>query len=116
MGERWIYYLARKGEFERSREGDFYLGSAEDRADGFIHFSTARQVRGSAAKHRKGEPDLMLLEIDAERLGAALRWEPARGGELFPHLYGRMPLAAIRRTASLALAGDAHEFPDWVES
>src|SRR5690349_14372437 len=101
MGERWVYYLARKGEFEQAREGDRYLGSAEDRADGFIHFSTASQVRGSAAKHRKGETDLLLLEVDADRLGAGLRWEKARGGELFPHLYAALPLDAIRRTAPL---------------
>jgi len=114
MGERWVYYLARKAEFEAAREGEFYLGSAEDRADGFIHFSTADQVRGSAAKHRQGARDLLLLEVDAERLGPDLRWEAARGGQMFPHLYGRLPLAAIRRTTPLPLAGDGHLFPDWV--
>jgi uncharacterized protein (DUF952 family) len=114
MSERWVYYLARKAEFERAREGDFYLGSAEDRADGFIHFSTAGQVRASAAKHRQGERDLVLLEVDGERLGPALRWEEARGGQFFPHLYGRLPLAAVRRTAPLPLEGGAHCFPDWV--
>jgi uncharacterized protein (DUF952 family) len=114
MSERWVYYLARKAEFERAREGDFYLGSAEDRADGFIHFSTAGQVRASAAKHRQGERDLVLLEVDGERLGPALRWEEARGGQLFPHLYGRLPLAAVRRTAPLPLEDGAHCFPEWV--
>jgi uncharacterized protein (DUF952 family) len=114
MSERWVYYLARKAEFERAREDGFYLGSAEDRADGFIHFSTASQVRASAAKHRRGERDLLLLEVDAEGLGAELRWEAARGGQLFPHLYGRLPLAAVTRAAPLPLEAGAHEFPDWV--
>ena len=114
MGERWVYYLARKREFAAARAGESYLGSAEDRADGFIHFSTASQVRDSARKHRKGEPDLLLLEVDAERLGPALRWEPARGGEMFPHLYGPLPLAAVCRSAPLPLAGGEHSFPDWV--
>jgi len=114
MSERWIYYLARKSEFEQARDGAFYLGSAEDRADGFIHFSTAAQLRASAAKHRKGEPDLLLLEVDAERLGPGLRWEEARGGEMFPHLYGKLPLAAVRRSVALPLAGAEHSFPDWV--
>ena len=114
MSERWVYYLARKTEFERAREGDAYLGSAEDRADGFIHFSTASQVRASAAKHRQGEPDLLLLEVDAARLGPELRWEEARGGEMFPHLYGALPLAAINRCVPLPLANGAHCFPDWV--
>jgi uncharacterized protein (DUF952 family) len=115
MTERWVYYLARRGEFEQAREGDFYLGSREDRADGFLHFSTAAQLRESARRHRAGETDLLLLEVDAETLGAGLRWEAARGGQLFPHLYGKLPLTAVRRTAKLPLdPGGAHHFPDWV--
>jgi uncharacterized protein (DUF952 family) len=115
MTEPLLYYLARKDEFAAARDGAFYLGSAEDRADGFIHFSTADQVRESARRHRAGERDLLLLEVDGTALGPALRWEAARGGQMFPHLYGRLPLSAIRRTAPLPLgAGGEHAFPDWV--
>jgi uncharacterized protein (DUF952 family) len=114
MTENLVYYLARRGEFEQAREGDFYLGSREDRADGFIHFSTASQVRESARRHRAGETDLLLLEVDAASLGAELRWEAARGGQLFPHLHGKLPLDAVRRTVALPLTGDRHQFPEWV--
>ena len=72
---------------EAERAGSF-RGSAVDLRDGFIHFSSAAQVAETAAKHFAGQHDLVLLRVDAARLGAALKWEPSRGGALFPHLYG----------------------------
>ena len=112
MSGRLIYHLARQADFERAAASAHYAGAREDTADGFMHFSTGGQVAESAARHRSGEPDLVLLAVDPERLGAALRWEPARGGELFPHLYGPLPLAAVVWAKPLPLGADGrHSFP-----
>jgi uncharacterized protein (DUF952 family) len=96
---------------EAERDGVF-RGSEHDRRDGFIHFSTAAQVAGTAAKHFAGQDDLMLVFVDAARLGAALKWEPSRGGDLFPHLYGPLDVAAAIRVEPLPLGDDGrHRFP-----
>ena len=93
------------------REGVF-RGSEVDLRDGFIHFSSAEQAPETAAKHFAGERDLMLLHIDAARLGSRMKWEPSRGGALFPHLYGELKLAAVIRVDPLPLAADGrHRFP-----
>jgi uncharacterized protein (DUF952 family) len=86
-------------------------GAPVDLADGFIHFSTAAQLRDTAAKHFAGERDLLLVTVEAERLGDALKWEPSRGGDLFPHLYGPLQLADVLRIDALPLGDDAtHDF------
>jgi uncharacterized protein (DUF952 family) len=83
-----------------------------DRRDGFIHFSTATQVVETASKHFVGQSDLLLLSIDATRLGDQLKWEPSRGGALFPHLYGDLDVAAVTRVEPLPLGPDGrHVFP-----
>jgi len=88
-----------------------FLGAEIDRQDGFIHFSTASQAPETAAKWFAGRGDLMLVAVDAEALGRELRWEPSRGGALFPHLYGALPLALIAWARPLPLAADGrHEF------
>ena len=97
---------------EAERAGAFE-GAPVDRADGFIHFSTGAQVGETAAKHFAGEGDLFLIAVDAEALGEALRWEPSRGGALFPHLHGPLPLSAVTWVKPLPLGPDgAHRFPD----
>lgn len=107
-----IYHLARGAAWRAAREGGVYRGTPEDRADGFMHFSTAGQVAESAAKHRAGETDLILLGVDPKALGAALKWEPSRGGRLFPHLYGDLPVAHVAREEALTLGADGrHRFP-----
>lgn len=89
-----------------------YAGTAEDRRDGFIHFSTAAQIAQSARRHRAGQAGLVLVEVEAARLGARLRWEPSRGGELFPHLYGTLLPAEAASVAPLPLDPDgSHIFP-----
>jgi len=109
---RRIYHLAFAAEWRAAQSAGLYHGTAADRADGFIHFSTAEQVAESAAKHRAGHTDIVLVEADASALGAALEWEPARGGRLFPHLYGALPLSAVTRTWPLPLGPDGrHVFP-----
>ena len=72
-----------------------YRGSAADERDGFIHFSTAEQLAKTAEKHFAKQTGLVLVAVDGETLGAHLKWEPSRGGDLFPHLYESLPLAAV---------------------
>lgn len=89
-----------------------YEGSADDKRDGFIHFSTVAQLDGTLAKHFAGRADLMLIAVEAGALGDALKWEPSRGGDLFPHLYGPMPVAAVSWTRPLPLdAAGRHRLP-----
>lgn len=107
-----IFHMCRAEEWEAARNAGAYPGSSQDRADGFIHFSTAGQLPVSAAKHRAGQTGLLLLTVDATALGAALKWEPSRGGQLFPHLYGALPVGAAVRVDPLPLGPDGlHVFP-----
>ncbi|WP_420346421.1 DUF952 domain-containing protein [Pelagibius sp.] len=116
MQDKVIFHICRKDEWAEAQASGRYAGSSQDRADGFIHFSTAAQVETSAAKHRAGQDGLVLLAVDAEALGPALKWEPSRGGALFPHLYGPLPLPAVRRVDDLPLGSDGrHRFPPLVD-
>lgn len=90
-----------------------FEGAPVDHADGYIHFSTAAQARETAAKHFAGQTDLLLVAVDADRLGPALRYEPSRGGDLFPHLYAPLDLKAVRWIAPLPWQdGIGHRFPE----
>jgi uncharacterized protein (DUF952 family) len=86
-----IYKLVPRALWESALGSGSFDGSAADLADGFIHFSTASQLPGTAAKHFQGVKDLLVVAVDAATLGEALKWEPSRGGDLFPHLYGTLP-------------------------
>ena len=111
----FIYTLVRDADWRAAEALGFYQGSADDLRDGFLHFSTAAQLRTSAAKHRAGIADLLMVEVAVAALGKALKWEAAHGGSrsgLFPHLYGVLPLAAVQRVVALPLVADgAHQFP-----
>jgi uncharacterized protein (DUF952 family) len=97
---------------EAERAGAFH-GAPVDARDGFIHFSTADQAPETAAKHFAGASDLTLVAVDADALGAALKWEISRGGDLFPHLYGTLPLGAVLWAKPLPLGSDRrHVFPE----
>ncbi|MER2535353.1 MAG: DUF952 domain-containing protein [Rhizobiaceae bacterium] len=97
---------------EAERKGRFD-GASVDLADGYIHFSTASQLRETAAKHFAGQAGLLLISVDAGKLGAALRWEPSRGGALFPHLYAPLDLSAVIAAVPLPLGPDGrHAFPE----
>ena len=113
--EAFIYTLLRAADWHAAEVAGAYHGSADDRRDGFLHFSTAAQLRASAAKHRAGIADLLMVEVPSAALGESLKWEPASGGSrpgLFPHLYGALPLAAVRRVVPLPLGADGrHQFP-----
>ena len=95
MGEA-IYKIARVGEWEEAVQNGVFIGSADDKRDGFIHLSTATQVRGTCDKYFAAEDRFFLLAVDPDRLGPALKWEPSRGGENFPHLYAQLPCDAIK--------------------
>jgi uncharacterized protein (DUF952 family) len=107
-----IYKICTAAEWREASRAGVYRGSAVDQRDGFIHFSTAEQAVETAQKHFAGQPDLVLVSIDATTLGESLRYEPSRGGALFPHLYGELDLAAVLRVAPLPLdASGRHVFP-----
>ena len=88
--------LATRPEWHGAEHDGRYRGSDPDRRDGFIHFSTAAQVAETAARHFAGQLGLMLVAVDGEALGPALKWERSRGNDLFPHLYAALPLSAVR--------------------
>lgn len=107
-----VYHLALADGWAAAQRAGRYDGTPDDRRDGFVHCSTAAQLGPSAAKHRAGRDDVVLLWLDAAALGAALRWEPSRGGALFPHVYGGVPLAAVRRAEPLRPGADGRQrFP-----
>lgn len=107
-----IYKICPRALWRQAEAQGRFTGAPVDRADGFIHFSTAAQVRETAARHFAGQGDLVLVAVEAEALGAALRYEPSRGGDLFPHLYAALPVEAVRGVAELPLGADgSHVFP-----
>ena len=107
-----IYKILPEAMWENAREIGVFRGSEVDRRDGFIHFSTASQAVETAAKHFAGQRDLILLYVDTVLLGDNLKWEPSRGGALFPHLYGDLALGSVTRAAPLPLGADGtHQFP-----
>ena len=91
-----VFKICRMDEWRRAEREKVFRGSAVDLRDGFIHFSTAEQLAETAAKHFAGRADLLLIAVDAEALGENLRFEPSRGGALFPHLYAELSLSAVR--------------------
>ena len=101
-----VYKIVAAEEWTKAEAAGVFEGAAIDRADGFIHFSTAEQAPETAAKWFAGRADLALAAIDAEALGADLRWEPSRGGALFPHLYGALPMSAVVWSRPLPLGPD----------
>jgi uncharacterized protein (DUF952 family) len=107
-----IYKICTATEWREAKRANVYRGSAVDHRDGFIHFSTAEQAAETAARHFAGQRDLVLVAVDAEALGDQLKWEPSRGGALFPHLYGELDLKAVSRVDPLPLdASGQHVFP-----
>ena len=104
--------MCRREEWVEAEKAGAYPGSSQDQADGFIHFSNDAQIVESAAKHRAGQSGLVLLSVDPDKLGAALKWENSRGGALFPHLYGDLSPTAVVRVDELPLGADgSHIFP-----
>ena len=108
-----VYKIAPRALLREAEAAGRFLGAPVDHADGFIHFSTAGQVRETAARHFAGQNDLLLIAIDAGCLGSALKYEPSRGGALFPHLYAGLPVNLIQSVVALPLGDDGvHLFPE----
>ena len=108
-----IYKICTESEWARAETQGAFTGSPVDLADGFIHFSTAEQVEETARRHFAGQTDLVLVTVDSDKLGDALKWEPSRGGALFPHLYGALPTDAVVSVSPLLLdEGGGHRFPE----
>ena len=113
MSETTIYHVCEGAAWRAAQDGGVYAGSADDLRDGFMHFSTFSQVRTSVAIHRAGQAGLVMLVVQTDKLGAALKWEASRGGQLFPHLYGELPMYAVVEAIELPLGPDGmHRFPD----
>jgi uncharacterized protein (DUF952 family) len=104
-----IYKICPGSAWREAERQGVYRGSADDARDGFIHFSTAAQVEGTARKHYFGQTGLLLIEVDADALGAALRWERSRNDDLFPHLYGELDLGLVRRVIGMRTRLDGYQ-------
>ena len=96
LDPRLVYKVCAAPEWSAAVATGTYVGSPVDRRDGFIHLSAAAQLEETLRRHFAGQRDLLLVAIDPDAVGAGLRWEPSRGGELFPHLYGELPVALAR--------------------
>jgi len=109
-----VYKIFRRAEWDHLAETGRSQGAPIDLADGFIHLSTAAQVVETAAKHFAGQSDLVLVAVDTDALGPDLKWDPSRGGALFPHLYRDMTMADVVWDKSLPLGVAGHIFPEGV--
>ena len=107
-----IYRIVAADAWQRAEAAGTFAGTEHDLRDGFIHFSTASQVAETAARHYAGLANLLLVTVNVAALGDALRWEPSRGGALFPHLYAALPTSATTRVVPLPLSPDGvHVLP-----
>ena len=103
-----IYKICEREAWRVAESDGAFRGSDVDLRDGFIHFSTAAQVAETAAKHFAKQTGLMLVAVDGDALGPALKWERSRGNDLFPHLYTPLPLSAVRWARALPDEIDGH--------
>ena len=101
-----IYKILPRAEWTAAEAAGRFEGSAVDHQDGYIHFSTAAQAQETARRYFAGQSDLVVLEVEGDDLGAALRWEPSRGGDLFPHLYGALQASDVRAVHDAPLGAD----------
>jgi len=104
-----VYRLAVPSRWAEAMQAGKFTGEADDVRDGFIHFSTADQLPGTLEKHYSGHDRLALVEVPVSELGDALKWETSRGGDLFPHLYGDLPMLAVA-TVRLIRRGEDGEW------
>ncbi len=105
-----IYRLMNQQSWLRAQSTGVFEGSEDDRWDGFIHFSTAATVRETARRYYADVADLMLLEVCVDDLGESLKWEPSRGGILFPHLYAALKIALVGDAVLLERTKTGHVF------
>ena len=110
-----IYKIFRAAEWAQLLHDGETAGAPVDQADGFVHFSTAAQLLETADKHFAGETALLVLRLEEERLAGALKWEPSRGGALFPHLYRPLRLSDLTWARPMGTGPGGHMLPDGVE-
>jgi uncharacterized protein (DUF952 family) len=107
-----IYKILSAAEWSAAERSGVFAGAGIDLQDRYIHFSTAAQAEETAAKHFAGQRDLVLVAVDADKLGDAVKWEVSRGGALFPHLYGTLATRDALWAKPLPLGSDGrHVFP-----
>lgn len=112
MTDLFAYKVVTRDQWTQWRADESFTGAPVDIADGYIHLSARDQVVETVAKHFGGQDDLVLAMIDLPALGDAVQWEPSRGGALFPHVYGPIPMSAVTTKATLRLGPDGkHIFP-----
>lgn len=108
-----IYKIAPRALWQLAEAKGVFDGAPVDHADGFIHFSTSEQARATADRHFAGQDNLVLVAVEADKLGDALKYEVSRGGALFPHLYASLPIGAVLWVKPLPLGNDGkHQFPE----
>ena len=106
MSDRIVYKVMSAAELTQMQRDGVFRGSPADIADGYIHLSRGSQLATTVDKHFSGVDGLMLVAVDLSRLGDTVRWEPARGGQLFPHIHGRLPVGAVVSVAALERTAD----------
>ena len=112
MAELFAYKILTRDQWEAFRADGVFEGAPVDLADGFIHLSAKSQTAETVTKHFAGQDDLILAMVDLAALGGNVKWEPSRGGQLFPHLYGPLPMSAVVTKAVLRIGTDGkHSFP-----
>lgn len=107
----FIYKVCAETLWSDAMRAGAFKGAPVDLADGYIHFSTQEQLSETLKRHFGGQSGLVLIEVDAARLGDMLKWEPSRGGALFPHLYGDLDPAIVRKVENLKLGAQGHQIP-----
>ena len=106
MLDRIVYKIMSASELKQMQRDGAFCGSPADIADGYIHLSCGSQLEATLDKHFNGVDGLMLVAVDLSRLVDTVRWEPARGGQLFPHIHGRLPVEAVVSVATLERTAD----------
>ncbi|MFO0990589.1 MAG: DUF952 domain-containing protein [Hyphomicrobiales bacterium] len=109
-----IYKICSASDWEGAVKEGAFRGSPVDLRDGFIHLSAAHQVRETARRHFAGQEGLVLVAFETDDFGPSLKWEASRGGDLFPHVYGVLPVGKARWVAHLPRGAQGHIFPDEV--
>ena len=110
-----VYKILTEAAFREAGLKGRFAGSADDLRDGFIHLSAGHQLEGTLAKHFAREEGLVLLALDPARLGPDLKWEPSRGGDLFPHLYAPLGLSTVLWCERIRLGEDGvHRLPEGI--
>ena len=111
----FLYKIASAESYDAAVSSGTFTGMPIDIADGYIHFSTARQLQETLSLHFRGQSGLIVFSVRTHDAGARLRWEPSRGGQLFPHLYGTFPMSAVGEMTRVDVDSDgAVTLPDWV--